>query len=199
MLDRESDTMLAWNEARWNNFWSSSFTVVRRRKRRYTVLMMTRIVIVTAVMFLVRSSFAQEHPEHPKAPPTQASDQKQTTKAVENKQVTTAQISTGIKKHITAETNKSSDKKFHAKHQGKDLALNLVKVHDDRLSGLGGGKYFACVDMKATDGVTYDIDFFLSGTPDNMKVTETSVHKVNGKALYSWKEEGGVWKKTPAS
>jgi hypothetical protein len=28
-----------------------------------------------------------------------------------------------------------------------------------------------------------------------MKVTETSVHKINGKPLYNWKEDGGVWKK----
>jgi hypothetical protein len=143
---------------------------------------------------------AGEHPEHPKELATQPSDQLKTTASKpEKKEVTTAQISTGIKKHITIETGKSKDKKFHAKHAGKDLALNLVKVHDDRLSGLGGGKYFACVDMKAGDGTVYDIDFFLSGTPDNMKVTETSVHKVNGKALYGWKEEGGVWKKVPAA
>jgi hypothetical protein len=140
-----------------------------------------------------------EHPEHPKSTPTQPSDQLKPSTKVEKKEVTTAQISTGIKKNIAAQTNKASDKKFHAKHQGKDLALDLVKVHDDRLSGLGGGKYFACVDMKAADGTVYDIDFFLSGTPDNMTVTETTVHKVNGKALYSWKEEGGVWKKVPAA
>ena len=35
---------------------------------------------------------------------------------------------------------------------------------------LGGGKYFACVDMKGTDGKTYDIDFFLTGLAGNMKV-----------------------------
>lgn len=146
------------------------------------------------------AAFAGEHPEHPQqSPAVQPSDQLKTTKTPEKKEVTTAQISTGITKHITSETKKSSDKKFHAKHDGKDLALDLVKVHDDRLSGLGGGKYFACVDMKAADGTIYDIDFFLSGTPDNMKVTETSIHKVNGKALYSWKEEGGVWKKVSKS
>ena len=165
--------------------------------------MKTRIIIPVAVMFLCSPAipaFAGEHPEHPQQPPaTQPSDQLKTTKAAEKKEITTAQISTGIKKHITSETKKSSDKKFHAKHDGKDLALDLVKVHDDRLSGLGGGKYFACVDMKAADGTIYDIDFFLSGTPDNMKVTETSIHKVNGKALYGWKEEGGVWKKVSKS
>lgn len=145
-------------------------------------------------------AFAGEHPEHPQQQPaTQPSDQVKKTKAPEKKEVAMAQISTGIKKHITSETKKSSDKKFHSKHEGKDLALDLVKVHDDRLSALGGGKYFACVDMKAADGTIYDIDFFLNGTPDNMKVTETSIHKVNGKALYSWKEEGGVWKKVSKS
>jgi hypothetical protein len=166
--------------------------------------MTTRIIVAAVVLFMFKPTVAicaGEHPEHPQSPPaTQPSDQmKPTTKKVEKKEVTTAQISTGIKKNIAAQTNKSNDKKFHTKHQGKDLALDLVKVHDDRLSGLGGGKYFACVDMKAADGTVYDIDFFLSGTPNNMTVTETSVHKVNGKALYSWKEEGGVWKKVPAA
>ena len=131
--------------------------------------------------------FAAEHPEHP------------TKGGAPEKEVRKADISAGINKHIQTETKKSSDGKFHVKFEGKDLALDLVKVHDDRLSSLGGGKYFACVDMKAAGGTTYDIDFFLSGKPDNMKVTETAVHKVNGKPLYNWKEEGGVWKKVGAS
>ena len=166
--------------------------------------MTTRILVAAVALLMIKLTgaiSAGEHPEHPQSTPaTKPSDQtKPATSKVEKKEVTTAQISTGIKKNITAEAGKSADKKFHAKHEGKDLALDLVKVHDDRLSALGGGKYFACVDMKAADGTVYDIDFFLSGTPDNMTVTETSVHKINGKALYSWKEEGGVWKKMPAA
>ena len=46
-------------------------------------------------------------------------------------------------------------------YQRKNLALDLVKVHDDRFSSLGGDKYFACVDMKGADGKIYDIDFFM--------------------------------------
>jgi len=166
--------------------------------------MITRLFLALFIAFLFKPAIAfsaGEHPEHPQSPPaTQPSDQmKPSTSKAEEKKITMAQISTGIKEHITAETAKASDKKFHTKHGGKELALDLVKVHEERLSGLGGGKYFACVDMKAADGTVYDIDFFLSGTPDNMKVTETSVHKINGKALYSWKEEGGVWKKVPTS
>jgi hypothetical protein len=101
--------------------------------------------------------------------------------------------------NIDAKSKKSPDGKFHVKHEGQDLALDLIKVHDDRLQDLGGSKYFACVDMKATDGKTYDIDFFLTGQPGKMKVTETSVHKIDGKPLYNWKEENGTWHKVPAS
>ena len=111
------------------------------------------------------------------------------------KEVSKADISAGIKRHIDNDRRKSSDKEFHVNYRGKDLALDLMKVHDDRLSNLGGGKYFACVDMKATDGIIYDIDFLMAGQPGTMWVTETSVHKVNGKPLYNWKEEGGVWKR----
>ena len=117
----------------------------------------------------------------------------------QTKEVSKADISIGIKKYIDSGRKKSSDKKFHVNYRGKDLALDLIRVHDDPLSSLGGGKYFACVDMKATDGTIYDIDFFMAGQPGSMRVTETSVHKVNGKPLYNWKGEGGVWKKARVS
>ena len=113
--------------------------------------------------------------------------------------VSNADISTGIKRHIATERKNSADKKFHVNYRGKNLALDLIKVHDDRLSSLGGDKYFACVDMKAVDGRIYDIDFFMAGQPGSMTVTETSVHKINGKPLYNWKEQGGVWKKVRVS
>ena len=167
--------------------------------------MITRLNIAAAIaLFFIPALpvFASEHPgrsqvgtqtpggrtEHPTEHPQTAA----------GKEVSKADISAGIKKHIASESKTSSDKKFHAKYKSKDLALDLIRVHDDRLSSLGAGKYFACVDMKATDGTTYDIDFFMSGKPGDMKVTETSVHKVNGKALYNWKEEKGVWKKVSA-
>jgi hypothetical protein len=165
--------------------------------------MITRIIIAAAVALFftpTMSILAQEHPEHPKKTEEKKTGEhpEHPKKGGEQKEVSKADISAGIKKHIQAESKKSSDKKFHTTYEGKDLALDLIKVHDDRLSSLGDNKYFACVDMKATDGTTYDIDFFLAGKPGNMKVTETSVHKVNGKPLYNWKEENGIWKKVSA-
>jgi hypothetical protein len=155
---------------------------------------------VSVALFLAPAMplFAAEHPQirvQPLPQTTTSAPQSGTSTMV----VSTADISTGIKKHIASDRKKSSDKKFHVNYQGKDLALDLVKVHDDRLSSLGSGKYFACVDMKATDGTIYDIDFFMAGQPGSMRVTETSVHKINGRPLYNWKEEGGVWKKVRVS
>ena len=158
--------------------------------------MISRLIMTAAIgLFFAPAALvcAQEHPEHPKKTTEQAK------KGGTEKQVTTADISAGIKTNIDAQSKKSPDGKFHVKYEAQDLALDLIKVHDDRLQDLGGGKYFACVDMKAADGKTYDIDFFLTGQPGKMKVTETSVHKIDGKPLYNWKEENGAWHKVPAS
>jgi hypothetical protein len=171
--------------------------------------MSTRIGITLSVAFLFAPALsplvAVEHPHSlpqttqmsqlPQNQPRSASPSQQVVK----NEVSPADISAGVKKDIAGKSKKSSDKKFHTEYKSKDLALDLVKVHDDRVSTLGNGKYFACVDMKAADGTTYDIDFFMAGKPGAMKVTETSVHKINGKPLYDWKEKGGVWKKVSKS
>jgi len=108
-------------------------------------------------------------------------------------------VSAGLQDFIRGYAAKSANKKFPVPYQRKNLALDLVKVHDDRFSSLGGNKYFACVDMKGTDGKMYDIDFFMTVTGNKLTVTDTSVHKINGKPLYNWKQQGGVWKKVPVS
>ena len=108
-------------------------------------------------------------------------------------------VSDGLKSFISNYSAKSADKKFHMPYNRNDLALDLIKVHDNRFSSLGGNKYFACVDMKGPDGKIYDIDFLMTVQSDKLTVTQTSVHKINGKALYNWKQEGGIWKKVKLS
>src|SRR5258708_24824718 len=39
------------------------------------------------------------------------------------------------------------------------------------------------------------IDFLMAVQPGKLTVTQTSVHKINGKPLYNWKEDKRVWKK----
>ena len=53
--------------------------------------------------------------------------------------------------------------------------------------------------MKGTDGKMYDIDFFMTVQGSKLNIAETSVHKINGKPLYNWKQDGGVWKKVKVS
>ena len=79
-------------------------------------------------------------------------------------------------------------------YEGNELALNLIKVHEDKLAQLDNGQHFACTDLKGSDGNTYDVDFFLKGEAGAMKVIEATVHKINGERLYSWKQkEDGHW------
>ena len=162
--------------------------------------MITRFIIAVAVasLFALATAVLAQHPAGHGPTTIQMPANTAQQPQAQPKELSTAYISAGIKKHIARERKTASDKKFHVTYKSQDLALDLIKVHDDRLANLGNGRYFACVDMKANDGKTYDIDFFLTGSAGNMKVTETSVHKINGKPLYNWKEDGGVWKKAKA-
>ncbi len=168
--------------------------------------MNTRFIAAIFVALLFTPAMALlatgEHPGPAQQPPLQQLPQGTTSSAqssVQTMEVSAADVSAGLKKYIDNYARKSADKKFHVRYRGKDLPMDLIKVHDDRLSSLGSGKYFACVDMKGTDGAIYDIDFFMAVQPGSMRVTETSVHKINGKPLYNWKEERGVWKKVRVS
>ena len=163
--------------------------------------MTTRLVALLFVLIApVLSMFAQEHPRAPQQSQSQQLPQTRTgAPQAAMTEATMSDASDGLKRFISGYAAKSTDKKFHIPYQRKELALDLVRVHDDRFSSLGGDKYFACVDMKGIDGKIYDIDFFMVLQPGKLTVTETSVHKINGKPLYNWKQEGGVWKKVTVS
>src|SRR5262245_48515901 len=156
-------------------------------------------VFVGLLVVPVSRLSAQDHPRAPQQSGSQQLPQGRTGAAqAAMTEATMSSVSTGLKEFISGYAAKSADKKFHMPYQRKDLALDLVRVHDDRFSSLGGNKYFACVDMKGADGRMYDIDFMMMVQGNKLTVTETAVHKINGKALYNWKQEGGVWKKVKA-
>jgi hypothetical protein len=167
------------------------------------LLMTTRLATCVFVGLLIAPVVRLSGQDHPRAPQQSQGQQLPQTKTgapqAAMMQGSMSDVSDGLKRFISGYSAKSADNKFHMPYQRKDLALDLVKVHDDRFSSLGGDKYFACVDMKGADGKIYDIDFFMLVKPGKLTVTETSVHKINGKPLYNWKEEKGVWKKVKAS
>src|SRR6266513_5276350 len=122
--------------------------------------MTTRLAISIFVGLLapVVSLLAQEHPRA--AQQSQSQQVPQTTKGAPQAammQASMSEASDGLKRFISGYAAKSADKKFHVPYQRKNLALDLVRVHDDRFSGLGGDKYFACVDMRGTYGKSYNI------------------------------------------
>ena len=107
-----------------------------------------------------------------------------------------AEIEAGIKSYIDQETRE--DGFFYVNDADKELRMKLVRVHTEYLSNLGPKRHFACVDLADVSGDVYDVDFFLSGEPGNMDVTETTVHKLNGKPFYAWKQqEDKTWKRVP--
>ncbi len=112
-------------------------------------------------------------------------------------QVTIDEIAAGIRKHIAAQSATNGGQ-FKLQHNNKELSLELVRIHLEYLSDLGGGVSFACVDLVGADGPVYDVDFFMKGPPGNMTVTATSVHKLNGKPIYLWEQKrDGTWHKVP--
>lgn len=101
--------------------------------------------------------------------------------------VSIAEIEEGIKQFI-ADKTAEIDGVFPVKDENHDLKMKLVRVHTEYLSNLGPESHFACVDLVDESGDVYDVDFFMEGRPGNMDVTKTSVHKLNGKPFYSWKQ-----------
>ena len=108
-----------------------------------------------------------------------------------------SEIEQEIKNYISL-TTQENEGFFPVKDENHDLKMKLVRVHTEYLSNLGPNSHFACVDLVDESGDVYDVDFFMEGTPREMNITQTSVHKLNGKPYYSWKQNTDkTWYKMP--
>ncbi len=111
--------------------------------------------------------------------------------------VSIAEIEAGIKTFIQKKTDENGGY-FQVSDRGQDFRMKLVRVHTEYLANLGPKSHFACVDLVDESGDVYDVDFFLDGEPGAMDVTETSVHKLNGKPFYAWKQKKDkTWNRVP--
>jgi transglutaminase-like putative cysteine protease len=97
------------------------------------------------------------------------------------------EIEAGIKSYIDQQT-KANGGYFLVNDRGKEFRMKLVRVHTEYLANVGMKRFFACVDLADETGDVYDVDFFLAGEAGHMEVTETTVHKLNGKPFYAWKQ-----------
>ena len=106
-------------------------------------------------------------------PPQTSTDRtQQTTTTTTTKKV----MPVGVKAYLDEQLANSKDKKFHVSLNGKDLALTPTTFHAEKK--MGGNKSSTAVDMRGTDGKTYEIEFVSSGG----QVTGASVGKMNGKS-----------------
>ncbi|HEY5691796.1 MAG TPA: transglutaminase domain-containing protein [Cyclobacteriaceae bacterium] len=113
------------------------------------------------------------------------------------KKVSIAEIESGIKLYIEQKTLENGGY-FLVADRGEEFRMKLVRVHTEYLSNLGPNRHFACVDLADISGDVYDVDFFLEGEPGDMDVTGTTVHKLNGKPFYAWKQQKDkTWDRVP--
>jgi len=125
----------------------------------------------------------------------EAPDQEQKKKL---KKVSIEEIESGIKSFIQKKTEENDSGYFEVSDRGQDFRMKLVRVHTEYLANLGPNSHFACVDLADIRGDVYDVDFFLTGEPGSMDVTSTSVHKLNGKPYYAWKQKKDkTWSRVP--
>jgi len=111
--------------------------------------------------------------------------------------VTVADVEAGIRAHIKTKTMGASGY-YHFRSDSQEHHLRLVRVHTEYLSVLAPHRFFACVDLADTTGDVYDVDFFLKGEPGAMNVTQTTLHKLNGKPFYTWKQKADkTWHRVP--
>jgi hypothetical protein len=139
-------------------------------------------LVLTAWLAVV-PGIAQEHPEHPKGS--------------SHVEITAGDLGRAIKGYVAKDAALKGGYFMVYDVEGrKSLQLTLAKVHDDRLSKIKDGIYFACADFKTPQGKVYDLDIFMEGTdPGQLVTTSVTVHKESGKERYSWVEESGIWKK----
>jgi hypothetical protein len=144
-----------------------------------TLLFFCLAIALCLLWFPRPATGQQEHPsEHPQSA----------------KKVSVDQIDKAIRADVDQKA-KAAGGKFPVKDDAlnKTWELELVLVHKDKLQALEDGRYFACVDFKADDGTMVDVDFYLKKDGDKLAVTDTTVHKINGKARYHYEEKKGVW------
>ena len=149
-------------------------------------------IVFTVTAFFSTLALAQEKKEHPKEHPRRTPEEPGASQVRE-------EGLNGQHRQGDPRAHRASGEGLGGKFSVKDDVLNktweleLVRVHNDKLQALADGRYFACVDFKAADGTMVDVDFFLKKEGDALAVTDTTVHKINGKARYNYQEKDGVW------
>jgi hypothetical protein len=144
------------------------------------------IITIIAALALPAAVLAQEHPEHPKANAKHSYSIDELDKAI------TAEI-------VSAQDKNGGWYLLKDNTPDKTWKMKLDHVHRERLSKLDDTTYFACTDFKSDDGHTVDVDFFMKDNGKKLVMSDVTVHKVDGKPRYNWKEKDGYWTRVPVT
>ena len=147
---------------------------------------MNYFAIICYSILFVALPFMGEHPEHPEHPSKKTAP------------VTIQAVGKAVADFIANDSKLKGGKFMVFDISASEvLQLDLLKIHMDRLTGIGNDTYFACADFQASNGKVYDLDIFMNGkSADELRVTEIIVHKEESVPRYGWQEKDGLWIKT---
>lgn len=117
----------------------------------------------------------KEHPEHPHEHPSgKLFDLK--------KEYTTA-----VNSHISDAVAGSGSFKVYDESLKSEWGLELVRIHDDKIVGLGKDRYFACADFKdPASGKIIDLDFYATRRGEEWSIEPALIHKVEGQPRFTY-------------
>ena len=136
---------------------------------------------------------ASEHPEHPQGDKAKSDENG-------SKKFSIDGLESAIKRDVAVKEKAGGGYlALDDKVMNKTWLLKLDHVHRERLSQLDPHTYFACSDFKSKDGHLVDVDFFEKEKDGKLEMSDMTIHKVDGKPRYGWKEKNGFWKRVPVS
>lgn len=104
-----------------------------------------------------------------------------------NAEPSAEQIRQSIQSHVQGIARKTGRFTIKDPVTGTTRNLEFVRVHDR--VGKTGPLYYSCTDMRDTQtGELLDLDFDVKATGEQLKVVDARIHKVAGKARYTYDE-----------
>ena len=99
------------------------------------------------------------------------------------------QIRQTIRGHVQGIVQKNGAFTIGDPVPGTQRSLAFVRVHER--VGKTGELYYSCTDMKDKQtGQLLDLDFDVKAEGGNLSVVDTRIHKVDGKARYTYEDDG---------
>jgi hypothetical protein len=186
-----------------------------RFEKENEIMKLLNTVLVMLTVASAGALFAQEHPTATKSDPPKTSTATTTassehpehpmgdkgkSEAKGAKKFSIDELESAIKRDVASKEEAGGGYlQLKDKATKKTWLLKLDHVHRERLSQLDPHTYFACSDFKSKDGHLVDVDFFEKEKDEKLEMSDMTIHKIDGRARYGWKEKNGFWKRVPVA